>query len=96
MSVASEELISAKGWQEFDVVDNTDKSNQQHLDFAHDVAKIFKTREGKRVLKAMVQKYLLGNIVSPNDTNMGVGIKQGRADVIKNIMAQIEISDEVK
>ncbi len=91
MSIASEAIVTAEGWQEFDVVDQ-DKGNQDHLNFAHDVAKTFGTSEGKRVLDAMVKKYMMVDIVQSNDSQMGVGIKQGRASVVKQILAQIEIS----
>ncbi len=97
MSLASDKLVSANGWQEFDVVDNTkDKNNQAHLDFAHSVASTFKTTQGKEVLNAMIQRYLLVDIVSAGDTQFAAGIKQGRASVIKSILSQIEISDNSK
>lgn len=95
MELARETLINAQGWSKFQEADNK-KSNQEHLDFAHFVAKTFSTKEGKKVLDAMVNKYLLCSIVQPNDTQFSAGIKEGRASVVRQILSQIEISNNTK
>lgn len=92
MSLAQEKYITASGWDKFDVVEQGTKEDK-HLEFAHKVAKIFGTTEGKEVLDAMVNKYLVRKIVSPHDTQFGAGEKQGEANVIHQILAQIELSD---
>ena len=72
------------------------KINQEYLEFAHTVARTFKTPDGKKLLDALVQKYLLTDIVKADDTQFASGIKQGRADVVKQILSQIEISNNSK
>lgn len=96
MSLANEYLISAEGWQQFDVAPTEDDNKQKRLDFSHKVAKVFGSPEGKEVLNTMVQMYLLNDIVSPNDTQFAAGIKQGKASLVKQIMAQIELSNNVR
>lgn len=94
MSLANEYLTQARGWNEFEIAD-TSKPNQEHLDFSHKVAKIFSSSEGKEVLIALVQRYLIGSFTNDNEPNSLLR-KQGRADVIKQILAQIEISNNTK
>ena len=95
MSIANEYLVTAEGWQQFDVPEK-DKSNQERLNFSHKVAKLFSSTEGNEVLQALIARYLLGDIVTPSETQFGAGIKQGRADVVKQILAHIEISNNTK
>lgn len=95
MSLASDELVSANGWQEFEKADNT-KTNQDYLDFTHKVARVFNSTEGKEILDIMVSKYLLCDIAQPNDTQIQIGIRQGRASLVKQILGQIEISNNTK
>jgi len=96
MSLASEYVVKAEGWTEFDVVDNKDKNNQQHMDFAHDVASVFSTTQGQKVLNAMVQKYMISSVPTATDTVNGVLLKEGSARVIRYILSQIELSDNTK
>jgi hypothetical protein len=93
--IASDTLIQATGWKEFDIADKDD-NNQERLDFSHSVASLFTSIDGKKLLDVFVKQFLLNNIVSPNDTQFAVGIKQGRADVIKQILAHIEISNNAE
>ena len=94
MDLASETLITARGWSSFDVAERN--TQQEYLDFAHLVASLFGTPEGKKVLDVMIKKYLLRDIAGDNDSQIAIGRKQGRADVVKQILAQIEISNNVK
>lgn len=94
--IADETLISAEGWSQFDTHQPKEKEKQEHIDFSHKVAKVFKSREGKEVLSLMVKRYLLNDIAQDNDTQIGIGRKQGRADVVKQILAHIEISNNAK
>ena len=84
-------LVKAEGWSRFDEAPK-DKDNQDHLDFAHKVANVFKTSEGQEVLEAMVKKYLIASFSNDNDPHSLIR-KQGRADVVKQILAQIETSN---
>lgn len=95
MELARETLINAQGWSQFDQADNK-KQSQEHLELAHTIARTFKTPDGKKVLDVLVKRYLLNDIVTPNDTAFAVGIRQGRADLVKQILGQIEISNNSK
>ena len=94
MELIRETLVQAKGWSSFDKVDNK-VENQEYLEFAHKVARTFATKDGKEVLNALVDRYLVKSFSNSNDTNELLR-KSGRADVIKQILAQIEISDNAK
>ena len=94
-STANEQLAAAEGWSQFDVPEK-DIANQDRLNFSHKVAKVFSETEGKEVLTALISRYLLCDIVTPSDTQFSAGIKQGRADVVKQILAHIEISNNTK
>lgn len=95
MELARETLINAQGWSKFDESDNK-KTNQEHLEFTHCVARTFGTKDGQKVLAAMVDKYMLCDIASNTDTQIGIGRKQGRVDVVKYILSQIELSNNTK
>ena len=57
------------------------------------MAKTFSTPDGKKVLEGMVAKYLVNGSIHANDTQIGAGIKQGQANVVKSILAYIEKSN---
>ena len=90
--LADEYLIQARGWGDF----TPEQKDDKYLDFAHLVAKTFQTESGKQVLEAMVKKYLTNNIAESHDTMLSIGIKQGKASLIKEILGQIEISQGVE
>ena len=91
MGLADETLINAKGFEQFDVADNS-KLDDKRLDFSHIIAATFNSTEGKQVLDAMVKKYLVRTIANNNDSLIAIGRKQGEADVIHYILGQIELS----
>jgi len=94
MTVAQEHIISAVGWSKFDEVTEDDVvlNNNDRLEFSHKVAKLFSSKLGKDILIVMVQQYLLSDVAHAHDTMVGIGIRQGRSDVVKQILAHIEIS----
>jgi len=93
--IAADTVVKAEGWSEFDAVDAEDrvKQNSEHLQISHDVAKLYQSKAGKKILSMMVNRYLLTDIVTPHDTQFAAGIKQGKASVVKEILAHIEISN---
>ena len=93
--LANEQITRAEGWSQFDITPTEDNA-QKHLDISHKVAGVFSTTEGKEILNLFVSRYLLNDIVTPHDTQFAVGIKQGRADVVKQILAHIEISNNAE
>lgn len=94
MGLAGEHLIRANGWEHLDNSENK-VANQDYLDFAHKVANVFGTKQGKELLSIFVDRYLIQSFTSDNEP-MSLIRKQGRADVIKQILAQIEISKNTK
>jgi len=92
--LAGEHLIQAEGWKQFDAA-KPEEENQDRLEFSHKVTKLFNSRDGKVVLKAMIEKYMVSSFTNDNDP-YSIIRKQGRADVIKDILTQIEISNNTK
>ena len=95
MGLADEYLVKAEGWEQFEQP-SKDKKAQGQLDFSHKIAKIFSGDEGKEVLSILVRRYLLNDIAQANDTQISIGRKQGHADIIKQFLAHIEISNNSK
>ena len=48
---------------------------------------------GALVLNIMIQKYLLKPTVTPNATQFDAGIREGRADIVRQILLNIEIAE---
>lgn len=93
--LADEYMVKAEGWSQFEQAEN-DSPADERLELSHKIAKLFNSKPGKEVLDIMVRQYLLSDIVQAHSTQFGAGIKQGQANVIKNILAHIEISNNTK
>lgn len=98
MGIAGQHVVQAEGWDQFNQAEQGDRDEQniEHLEIHHKFAKLFQSKAGKEILAMMVNRYLLTDIASPHDTQLGVGIKQGKASVVKEILAHIEISNNTK
>jgi hypothetical protein len=55
-------------------------------------ARLFSTQDGKAVLDFMIQMELTGSIAIQGDNLLDVGVKQGRANLVKDIMQRIQKS----
>ena len=97
--IANSTLLKAEGWsKEFDVATPEDRveQNADRLEISHKFAKLYSSKIGKEILDLMVRQYLLNDVVTAHDTQFGVGIRQGKASVVKEILAHIEISNNSK
>lgn len=52
-------------------------------------ARVFGTQEGQEVLDFMVQMELTGSIADMGDNLLDIGVKQGRANHVKDILDRI-------
>lgn len=55
-------------------------------------AKVFSTPEGQEVLDYMIKMELTGSIAEQGDNLLDIGVKQGRADLVKDIINKIDTS----
>jgi hypothetical protein len=57
-------------------------------------ARLFSTEDGQAVLDFMIQMELTGSIANQGDNLLDIGVKQGRANLVKDIMTRIQKSKE--
>ncbi len=55
--------------------------------------RLFNTDDGKYVLEHMVKMHLVGSIAEQGDNLLDIGVKQGRANHVKEIVQRIELSN---
>lgn len=54
--------------------------------------RLFNTNDGKFVLEHMVAKHLTGSIAEEGDNLLDIGVKQGNANHIKEIIQRITVN----
>lgn len=86
------------GWQGLDLdgaaaETMSEEQQQQQLDHATMFRQCFAANAGQYVLEALVLKYLRTRIVEPHDTQFAAGIRQGHADVVRDILFLIELAN---
>lgn len=84
------------GWKGLDADAIESLSEQQfaeQLDHATIFRQVFGTENGQYVLKSLIFKYLRTRIVQPHDDQFSVGIRQGHADVVQDILFLIEFAN---
>lgn len=64
----------------------------QALRIARMHADVFATEPGMALLKYWVQVFVARSIVRPNDDAYAQGIREGQADVVRQILAQLEVA----
>lgn len=62
---------------------------KEHQDISDAYFRLFNTDDGKYVLDHMVMMNLTGSIAMQNDTLIDIGEKQGRANLVKDIIMRI-------
>ena len=88
-------LTVAEGWQSLTGAPDPQATREQWAAFfaiAKPVHDTFTTEAGQKVLQQLVTTYLVRPIVHPNDTQFAAGIRQGQADVVLQILQQIELA----
>jgi len=69
-----------------------DEYAQEQSNINNMYARVFKTQEGKEVLDHLVKMNLANAIAVQGDTMLDVGVKQGRANIVSEILTRINNS----
>lgn len=87
-------MLQSHGWQGLEAISNdpSDKNFEQALELAKEIHKAFNRGSGKYVLEHFVSTFLTKPIVRPNEDAFAQGIREGRADVVRQILQQIEFA----
>lgn len=91
-SQLDKELQSAVGWESLEPAISNDRNMEKALELAKEIHKAFNSGSGKYVLKHLINTYLTKPIVRPGDDAFACGIREGRADVIRQILHNIEFA----
>ncbi len=94
--LAAQTLLDAEGWDALDL-SNFDKSSeaerQQMLLIAGHYQEVFtRTEQGRFVLEQLVADYMMPRTANPGDDLITIGIRQGSQDVVRKILALIELA----
>lgn len=90
-----DKILGMDGWQSLEEIAVTEMDEEQKalaLEFASYYRQIFETDAGKRVLEHLIKMTLLQPTVQPMDSQFAAGIREGRADMVRSIMRQIEFA----
>ncbi len=88
-------LAAAEGWQTLEGAPDPKQNREQWAAFfaickmTHDT---FATEPGQRLLQHLVTTFVARPIVHPNDTQFAAGIRQGQAEVVLQILQQVELA----
>ena len=77
-------------WESLEAITDRDNEVRQASDIATMYFSCFGTDAGQRVLEDLVNKFLTKPIVRPGEDNFAQGVREGRADLIRQILIQIE------
>ena len=90
----ADQLLQSKGWEGLETISNDpqDENYAQAIEIAEQIHKAFKTGSGKYVLEYFVGLFLTKPIVRPGEDAFAQGIREGRADVMRQILQQIEFA----
>lgn len=89
-----DKLLNSGTWEGLEAISNDpgDKNFEQALELAEQIHKAFKSGSGKYVLEHFVNVFLTKPIVRPGEDAYAQGIREGRADVIRQILQQIQFA----
>jgi hypothetical protein len=92
-----DQLMSAEGWDPREHVDLsklTDAQRTQALELASRYRRVFKdTPDGKVILGILIQQTIMRPTVNPGEDPRADGIREGRAEIVRGIMFQIELAE---
>jgi hypothetical protein len=96
-SELTDQLLNTGGWAEIESVgeDNAEQGQKRHdlaMEIAGEVHSTFRDGSGKYVLEYFIKSFLTKSIVRPGEDAFAQGIREGQADVIRQILRWIEIS----
>lgn len=72
-----------------ELIDRSDEKQKAH-DIASAYFSCFNTESGRWVLEDLVNKFLTKPIVRPGESAEANGVREGRADIVRQILLQIE------
>ncbi len=93
------EIVGLNGWSSLDFDDDDIKKTQDNqqelcLAIASKYHQVFKQNSiGREILNEMIKVTIMRATVHPNDSQFAVGIREGRADMVRQILQQIEIAE---
>lgn len=86
-------LQDRKGWVPTDGLPEADTiTAERAMEVASLFRQTFTTDAGERVLDRLVMATLMQPIVKPHYTQFEAGIREGKADLVRQILAQIEFA----
>lgn len=88
-------LTDANGWESLSLVPDRDREREQWAQMfgiAKLCADTFATPSGQEFLQHLVRTFVARPIVHPADTQFAAGIRQGQADVVLQILQNLEIA----
>jgi len=90
----ADQLLKSQGWEGLEVISNDpgDKKFEQAMELAKQIHLTFTSDSGKYVLERFVNSFLTKPIVRPGEDAFAQGIREGRADVMRQILQQIEFA----
>jgi len=83
------------GWASLDI-DSPNQSKEDEAkgrEIASRFHECFRTESGRFVLDRLINITILRPTVTPESTQFEAGIKEGRADIVRQIMANIELAE---
>ena len=85
-------LLESSGWQALESPKPGEKAWEDMYRIAKLCADCYASPVGQEWLRHMVAVFLARPIVKPADTQFAAGIRQGQADVVLQILTNIEIA----
>jgi hypothetical protein len=83
-------------WESLDLITNRDDEAKQASDIATLYFTCFGTDVGNRVLENMIEAFMTKPVVRSGEDAYAQGIRQGRQDVVMQIIQQIEFAKDPK
>ncbi len=94
-----QEIAELDGWSQFEFDDESTKETQAEIEekgkaLATKYHQLYKQNPiGKEILAHMIRTTLMRATVLPQSTQFEAGIREGRADMVRQILQQIEIAE---
>lgn len=78
------------GWESLQEITDRSKEESQAREIANAYFNCFNTEAGRWVLEDLVNKFLTKPIVRPGESSEANGVREGRADIVRQILLQVE------
>lgn len=90
-----DDLLKRSGWSPLDAESMkglTEERRAAALELASCYRRVFESDDGKRILELMVRATILQPTVHPTATQFEAGIREGRCDLVRGILRQMELA----